>query len=66
MASEIETEEQFEQAMAEGRPIISEKGIGPAPKDGVVIDVDSAETDQIRPSNVRMGGASAETDQTWV
>ena len=41
MADEIKTEEQFEQVMAEGRPIIFEKGIGPEPKDGVVIDADS-------------------------
>jgi hypothetical protein len=41
MADEIKTEEQFERVMAEGRPIIFEKGIGSEPKDGVVIDADS-------------------------
>lgn len=42
MASEIKTEEQFEQVMAEGRPIIFEGGIGPAPKGGLEITVDEA------------------------
>lgn len=42
MASDIKTEEQFEQVKAEGRPIIFEKGISIAPEDVAVIDVDEA------------------------